>query len=217
MARIKEPEDVENKKINSPGGEEEKSQEEEEELHQTHSFIQRRCSPSQRTSVQTVPQDPSPACDRQLDSVSAAVDIEDRDTDSFSLPAPPHVRFSSRLAAKPRRVHGPPRRARRPSAPPKQTDEGIQDSTGSWRTSHTDAESIAVSSAEGDPGWQPEARERRYRCSSCDKKFYQISHLKKHQFSHTDEKPFTCQDCGKNYTSAESFRAHQVQQEFGLL
>uniref|UniRef100_H3BZ67 Zinc finger protein 408 n=1 Tax=Tetraodon nigroviridis TaxID=99883 RepID=H3BZ67_TETNG len=51
---------------------------------------------------------------------------------------------------------------------------------------------------------------RRYRCSSCGKKFFQVGHLKKHQFSHMAEKPFSCSECGKNYTSAESFRAHQM-------
>lgn len=226
VAMRKGPEDVENNKINSPEREKEKTQEE-EELHQSCNFSKRSCSPSQRRSVKTISHDPSSDCDRQLDSptetaagghsdsVSAAVDIEDRDTDSSCLPAPPHIRFSSRLAAKPRRVHGLPSRVRHSaqSQLPKQIDDRIKGSADSWGTSHTDAESITtVRSAEGDPGWQPEVRERRYRCSSCDKKFYQISHLKKHQFSHTDEKPFTCQDCGKNYTSAESFRAHQVQQ-----
>ncbi|XP_037550660.1 zinc finger protein 408 [Nematolebias whitei] len=225
VAQKKGPEDVENNKINSPEREKEKTQEVEEELQQTHSFINRSCSPSQRSNVKTILHDPSPDCDRQLDSptetaagghsdgVSAAVDVEDRDTDSSCLPAPPHIRFSSRLAAKPRRVHSLPSRVRlsAQSQSPKQIDGRIKDSADSWGTSYTDAESITtLRSAEGEPGWQPEVRERRYRCSSCDKKFYQISHLKKHQFSHTDEKPFTCQDCGKNYTSAESFRAHQM-------
>ncbi|XP_029978029.1 zinc finger protein 264-like [Sphaeramia orbicularis] len=55
-----------------------------------------------------------------------------------------------------------------------------------------------------------EVRERRYRCSTCGKKFYQTGHLKKHQFTHTEGKPFSCTECGKKYTSVESFRAHQL-------
>ncbi|XP_034720022.1 zinc finger protein 408-like [Etheostoma cragini] len=83
------------------------------------------------------------------------------------------------------------------------------------KISHPDAganlEAIeAACEAEAAPLGHPEVREKRYRCSSCGKKFYQISHLKKHQFSHTEEKPFSCKDCGKSYTSTESFRAHQM-------
>ncbi|XP_068596862.1 zinc finger protein 408 [Brachionichthys hirsutus] len=105
------------------------------------------------------------------------------------------VRCSSRLAAKPRRVHCPTGRVK-PRPAPRQ----IQTSTGSQ-----------TAAADGGPlARGPGVRERRYRCSVCGKKFFQIGHLKKHRFSHTEEKPFTCRECGKNYTSAESFRAHQM-------
>lgn len=99
-------------------------------------------------------------------------------------PAPPALRCSSRLAAKPRRVHRVKGRGHPDPAEPAETGPA-----GAQRS---------------------EVRERRYRCSSCGKKFFQVGHLKKHQFSHTEEKPFSCGECGKNYTSAESFRAHQV-------
>ncbi|XP_068433868.1 zinc finger protein 408-like [Clinocottus analis] len=128
----------------------------------------------------------------------------------------PHVRYSSRLAAKPRRVHCPTGRGKQPSARPDQKE-------GRRRSSAEENAAAAVSLTEAVPGkilgpndteaslsWDPEIRERRYRCSSCGKKFYQIGHLKKHQFSHMEEKPFSCQECGKSYTSAESFRAHQM-------
>ncbi|XP_068177819.1 zinc finger protein 408-like [Antennarius striatus] len=106
------------------------------------------------------------------------------------------VRCSSRLAAKPRRVHCQAGRVKQLPAcrgPP-------------TRVIHTSIRSQTASATGGDA----EVRERRYRCSLCGKKFLQIGHLKKHQFSHTEEKPFSCQECGKNYTSAESFRAHQM-------
>ncbi|XP_039979853.1 zinc finger protein 408-like [Xiphias gladius] len=156
--------------------------------------------------------------------VPSAVDTEsrcsskDRQTDSRGLSAAPAVRCSSRLASKPRRVHCLTGRVKRPPArpdPPTQTEGQSQSSAGgaesvpekvlSMKILHPNAEAIAAA-----PTWHPEIRERRYRCSSCGKKFYQLGHLKKHQFSHTEEKPFTCQECGKNYTSAESFRAHQM-------
>ncbi|TDH17448.1 hypothetical protein EPR50_G00008500 [Perca flavescens] len=157
---------------------------------------------------------------------------EDRQTESESdsgLAAPPPVRCSSRLAAKPRRVHCLTSRGRQP--PPACPDPAAQtegrsrssaehaayvpEKAVSVEISHPDAEAnseaIAAACVAGAAlAWPLEVRERRYRCSSCGKKFYQIGHLKKHQFSHTEEKPFSCQDCGKNYTSAESFRAHQM-------
>ncbi|KAM6950172.1 zinc finger protein 408 [Lycodopsis pacificus] len=143
--------------------------------------------------------------------VAAAVDRE-----SHREPTDRPVRCSSRLAAKPRRVHcvsgrgkqlpdqteGRGRRSAEDAAAASPPGEAVPER----RTSGPDevlAEETVLS-------WDPESRERRYRCSSCGKKFYQIGHLKKHQFSHTEEKPFSCQECGKNYTSAESFRAHQM-------
>lgn len=137
----------------------------------------------------------------------------DRHTDS----TPPPVRCSYRLASKPRHVHRVTSRAKAPHGCPDlpkqtkgqrgqrstETTESIAEKTVSVKASQLEAESSAA-------GVQSETRERRYRCSTCGKKFFQMGHLKKHQFSHTEEKPFSCQECGKNYTSAESFRAHQV-------
>ncbi|XP_078029389.1 zinc finger protein 408 isoform X2 [Epinephelus lanceolatus] len=148
----------------------------------------------------------------------------DRQTDSGDLSAPPPVRCSSRLAAKPRRVHCLSSRGKQPPAvldPPGQTEGQSQSSAEDdtcvtekevpMKISRPDAEETAAArDARETLSGHPEVRERRYRCSSCGKKFYQIGHLKKHQFSHTAEKPFSCQECGKSYTSAESFRAHQM-------
>ncbi|KAL2088770.1 hypothetical protein ACEWY4_015669 [Coilia grayii] len=55
---------------------------------------------------------------------------------------------------------------------------------------------------------QLNVRERRYKCDQCDKSFFQLCHLKKHKFTHSDLKPYLCTECGKNYSSQESFRAH---------
>lgn len=152
--------------------------------------------------------------DRQSHCKSA-----DRHTDS----TPPPVRCSYRLASKPRRVHCLTGQVKVPPARPDllsqtegqrgrhstETAKSITEKTVSMKASQPDAEASAAACA---AGVQSETRERRYRCSSCGKKFFQMGHLKKHQFSHTEEKPFSCQECGKNYTSAESFRAHQVGQ-----
>ncbi|XP_052007694.1 zinc finger protein 408 [Xyrauchen texanus] len=51
-------------------------------------------------------------------------------------------------------------------------------------------------------------RERKYKCDQCDKSFFQLCHLKKHKFTHQDQKPYMCTECGKHYSSQESFQAH---------
>ncbi|XP_041848105.1 zinc finger protein 408 isoform X2 [Melanotaenia boesemani] len=200
----------------------ERSQEDEvEEQHRNpHKWIKRSQPPtsSRKRRVKTVPSELSPDSaagghsdvDRQSHSNSV-----DKETDSRGLPAPPAVRSSSRLAAKPRRVHTLTNRVKRHPEQPKQTEgqsrSSSEDPTVSSNTSHPEAEAKGTEHpTEEIPECEAEIRERRYRCSTCGKKFYQIGHLKKHQFSHTDKKPFTCQDCGKSYTSTESFRAHQM-------
>lgn len=148
------------------------------------------------------------------------------DTPSLCPAAPPPVRCSSRLAAKPRRVHRLTGRVRTPSArpdPPKQPEgrsarssTEASEPTTVWRVSMETVQPDAEASAAGCAvRVQPAGRERRYRCSTCGKKFLQIGHLKKHQFSHMEEKPFSCQECGRSYTSVESFRAHQVERSQG--
>lgn len=136
-------------------------------------------------------------------------------------PAPTPVRCSSRLAAKPRRVHSLNSRVKRTHArpnSPKHTEGQSSTQNEQISTKMPEGETAAAPCPDGVVHtWHPGTRERRYRCSICGKRFYQIGHLKKHQFSHTDEKPFRCQQCGKNYTSAESFKAHQVQDGVGLL
>lgn len=129
---------------------------------------------------------------------------------------PPPVRCSSRLAAKPRRVHCLTHRVKTPPtcpALPKHIEGQGRGSSTEDAESITDKKTVSMETPQQDAATsaaQPETRERRYRCFSCGKSFFQIGHLKKHQFSHTTEKPFSCSECGRSYTSAESFRAHQV-------
>ncbi|CAF91578.1 unnamed protein product, partial [Tetraodon nigroviridis] len=113
--------------------------------------------------------------------------------------APPALRCSSRLAAKPRRVHRVKGRGNPDPVEPTERSPAA-----------TSTAAVLTPGGVGGAEQRPEVRERRYRCSSCGKKFFQVGHLKKHQFSHMAEKPFSCSECGKNYTSAESFRAHQM-------
>ncbi|KAJ3592980.1 hypothetical protein NHX12_005318 [Muraenolepis orangiensis] len=153
-------------------------------------------------------------------------------TDPQPPPAPAPVRTSTRLAAKPRRVHSlpghrGPRDDRQTDGQKdtraRETDEQSSDrpdssaglvatATVSMETPGADeADSVAMETLAGQPEmFDVVARERRYQCSSCGKRFYQLCHLKKHQFTHTDTKPFCCDACGKSYTSVESYKAHQM-------
>ncbi|MED6287682.1 hypothetical protein CHARACLAT_018758 [Characodon lateralis] len=202
---------LENEKVE----EKRKTLQSKEEQHRQTVIKQSRSSTQRRKRrMKTIRHEPSSDCDEEQDrSTDTAAMV-----DESRLPAPPAVRFSSRLAAKPRRVHSTSVRSGRPPArrdSSKQTEGQsrilAEAPTVSCSTPPPETESIgAASPAKEAPEWQPEIRERRYRCTSCGKRFYQLGHLRKHQFSHTDEKPFSCQDCGKNYTSSESFRVHQM-------
>ncbi|XP_035485002.2 zinc finger protein 408-like isoform X1 [Scophthalmus maximus] len=177
---------------------------------------------------------PTPRRKRRVEEIPSEQDSdgetpEDRQSHGLSADGQTHVRCSSRLAAKPRRVHCLTKRPpSRPDAPqqtegrsprsPEEDARCVPQQVESVKTLRPDAEDAAAAAGatrttrtrKTKTTWQSEVRERRYRCSRCGKKFYQLGHLKKHQFSHTEEKPFTCPDCGKNYTSAESYRAHQM-------
>lgn len=51
-------------------------------------------------------------------------------------------------------------------------------------------------------------RERKYKCDECEKSFFQLCHLKKHKFTHSELKPYACTECAKCYRSKESYHAH---------
>ncbi|XP_077476724.1 uncharacterized protein LOC144089580 isoform X3 [Stigmatopora argus] len=151
------------------------------------------------------------------DQVMAAVDTRsnlnsDKDETKTSIAPLPSVRFSLRLAVKPRQIHFLTSREKK--LPVRERQKSIKKCgeaevptvTSNSNTVAIIAENVTIHG----PNLCPEVRERRYKCSKCGKKFYQVGHLKKHLFSHTESKPFSCQDCGKNYTSAESFKAHQL-------
>ncbi|XP_061099767.1 zinc finger protein 391-like [Conger conger] len=51
--------------------------------------------------------------------------------------------------------------------------------------------------------------ERPYHCSDCDKSFARSDHLKLHQKTHTGERPYLCSQCGKSFPQLGSLKLHQ--------
>ncbi|KAI4903815.1 hypothetical protein NFI96_014575 [Prochilodus magdalenae] len=133
------------------------------------------------------------------------------------------VRASCRLAAKPRKVHSLSRhrekRGQRPETSPCVTVETsagngdrLEDSSIHQEPSNSEREEV---SGQGDRGkedspepFQLSLRDRKYKCDQCEKRFFQLCHLKKHKFTHSAQKPYTCTECGKSYSSQESYHAH---------
>ncbi|XP_053722259.1 zinc finger protein 408-like isoform X2 [Synchiropus splendidus] len=127
-----------------------------------------------------------------------------------------HVRCSQRLAAKPRQIHSLSSRVKQPlthSDQARQANgqemiiEDLQSSPEEVMPSAVETDSEATGAK---LKIKQKTRERRHECPICGKRFYQVGHWKKHQFTHMTEKPFMCQECGKSYSSSESFKAHQM-------
>lgn len=45
--------------------------------------------------------------------------------------------------------------------------------------------------------------------ADCTKRFTEYSSLYKHQVTHTGQKPYTCESCGKNYRQASTLAMHR--------
>ena len=56
-------------------------------------------------------------------------------------------------------------------------------------------------------------REKQSACKICDRKFVQLSHLRRHEKIHNGKdiiKPFTCEICGKSFARLEHLKRHEM-------
>ncbi|XP_051756202.1 zinc finger protein 408 isoform X2 [Ctenopharyngodon idella] len=121
------------------------------------------------------------------------------------------LRASSRLAAKPRKVHSSANRICKRQDPKNRSDLSskkklLNNKDNRMQTLYTNEHSSMEQNEQDFPHFI--IRERKYKCDECDKSFFQLCHLKKHKFTHQNEKPYMCTECGKPYSSQESFQAH---------
>uniref|UniRef100_A0A9J8BDF5 Zinc finger protein 408 n=1 Tax=Cyprinus carpio carpio TaxID=630221 RepID=A0A9J8BDF5_CYPCA len=121
------------------------------------------------------------------------------------------LRASSRLAAKPRKVHSSTIRIYKRQDPKNRSDlsskKKLSDNKdNTMQTLYTNEDSSAEQNEQDFLHFV--IRERKYKCDECDKSFFQLCHLKKHRFTHQNQKPYACTECGKTYSSQESFQAH---------
>ena len=62
-----------------------------------------------------------------------------------------------------------------------------------------------------DPLVQPggdQEQDRPHQCDQCGRRFFRITHLRRHRRIHTGERPFLCHICGRRYARGDYLRAH---------
>lgn len=57
-------------------------------------------------------------------------------------------------------------------------------------------------------GFTPSGKPRLYQCSVCLRSFARLEHLKRHERSHTKEKPFNCGVCGRKFSRRDLLLRH---------
>lgn len=137
------------------------------------------------------------------------------------------VRASCRLATKPRRIHSLSSRLIKQSqgqrsgivtknSQPKQSpaenrQEGQKISVHKENVDSDDKPkegSVRVHRGKSASQGIENLRQRKYKCDTCGKSFFQLCHLKKHKLTHFELKPYACTECAKCYRSKESYDAH---------
>ncbi|XDV18127.1 hypothetical protein PO909_023885 [Leuciscus waleckii] len=142
---------------------------------------------------------------------SVSVNTSQGQNSSKHLKPERSLRASSRLAAKPRKVHSSANRICKRQDPMNRSDLSskkklLNNKDNTMQTLYINEDSSMEQNEQDFPHFI--IRERKYKCYECDKSFFQLCHLKKHKFTHQNQKPYMCTECGKPYSSQESFQAH---------
>ncbi|KAF8251509.1 hypothetical protein K440DRAFT_463229, partial [Wilcoxina mikolae CBS 423.85] len=45
--------------------------------------------------------------------------------------------------------------------------------------------------------------------ATCDMRFKRQEHLRRHERTHTDERPFVCDVCGKRFSRTDNLKSHR--------
>ncbi|XP_056317828.1 zinc finger protein 408 [Danio aesculapii] len=148
-----------------------------------------------------------PPATEEIESINASA--SQAQTSSQCLTPERNLRTSSRLASKPRKVHSSAKRIYKRHDPKNRPD--VSSKKKLLNSKEDSMQTLSVkeeSSTEQKDFPHFNIRERKYKCEECDKSFFQLCHLKKHKYTHQNQKPYTCTECGKSYSSQESFQAH---------